>query len=245
MEATLLKALAKEPRDRFPSGAALVAALESANSHTMLPETVPQQTIPQRVSLLERPLPPLSAEANKPDPQADQKVEPTNTIAVKATPIPAQAATATTSTATATESITETPLIPTETASPIVTSLPTATPTSETPYHLLIATNGEDSLFVVNQSDEAFPVASLQLGDGNGAIQGVEWGVEFLEPGSCVTAWKDGGNPQPPAVNCHQVGERLTRDGSNRFWKNAFEVFYAGTPVSSCSQAQCVTEIVK
>jgi hypothetical protein len=118
VEAMLLKALAKEPQDRFPSGAALVTALESATSHTTLPETVPQQTIPQRVSLLERPLPPLSVGVNKPD-------------------------------------------------------------------------------------------------------------------------------PQPPAVNCHQVGERLTRDGSNRFWKNAFEVFYAGTPVSSCSQAQCVTEIVK
>ena len=292
VEALILKALAKEPQERFPSGAALVAALESAVSQPMQSETTPQHTIPQRVSLLERPLPPLPAAVSKPVPQVSQaelssaipepttppqpdlqqrkvlyaviavgvvlvfilllwavrglnnqdteesiagmststteagEAEPTNTMAAEVTPTPAQVANVITPTAPATA--TATPLIPTETPSPTVTLPPTATPTSETPYRLLIATNGEDSLFVVNQSDVAFPLAFLQLGDGNGAIQGIDWGMEFLEPGSCVTAWKDGGNPQPPSVDCQQVGERLIRDGSNRFWKDAFGVFMRG-----------------
>jgi hypothetical protein len=92
-------------------------------------------------------------------------------------------------------------------------------PAEEPPsYDLLIVKQGEDSLFVVNQSSQAFPLAPLSLGDDKGVINGSDWGVEQLESGACVTAWKDGGNPERPSVTCTEVGQHLTRDGEKRFW---------------------------
>jgi hypothetical protein len=110
---------------------------------------------------------------------------------------------------------------------------------------LLITANGEDSLFVVNQSGESFPLALLRLGNGRRAVQGTEWGVAQLEPGACVTAWKDGGNPQPPDVTCQQVGERLIRRGPERFWKDPFMVFYDDAEIGICDAAgACLIEII-
>lgn len=149
------------------------------------------------------------------------------------------------STATSLPSTAETPH-PTATPSPTETTpSPTDAPSSTT-YQLLIATNKEDSLFVVNQSAEAFPLDSLSLGKGNRFIEGTQWGIEQLAPGDCVTAWKDGGNPKLPDVECNQVGEQLIRKGPERFWKDQFEVFYEGDQIGECNPPeQCLVEIIK
>jgi serine/threonine protein kinase len=155
------------------------------------------------------------------------------------------APTAAESTATPLPPAAETPR-PTETPSPTETvPHPTDTP-SPAVYQLLIATHKEDSLFVVNQAGEAFPLDPLRLGSGDEAIQGTEWGLDQLAPGECVTAWKDGGNPKPPDVDCSQVGERVMRQRSDRFWKDQFDVFYDGEQVGACNPPEpCLVEITK
>lgn len=140
---------------------------------------------------------------------------------------------------------TSTPLPPaTETTSPTETARPPAETPTATAYRLLIATNKEDSLFVVNQGEASFPLGPLRLGRGNRTIQGTEWGIEQLASGACVTAWKDGGNPQPPEVDCRQVGEQVVRQGPDRFWRDRFDVFYDGEQVGVCNE-QCVIEITR
>lgn len=135
---------------------------------------------------------------------------------------------------------------PTDTPSPTETSSPPIDTQSPTGYQLLIATNKEDSLFVVNRSGEAFSIDLLRLGQGNKVIEGTEWGLGQLAPGACVTAWKDGGNPRPPDVDCNQVGDRVTRRGPDRFWKNQFDVFFEGEQVGVCNpQELCLIEITR
>jgi hypothetical protein len=113
-------------------------------------------------------------------------------------------------------------------------------------YRLLLAANDGDSLFVINQSDAPFPLAGLQLGDGRGAVEGAEWEVAFLPPGSCVTVWRESGNPRPPDVECEQIGERIERRGQDRFWQEAFSVFFEGEEVTECeSNDSCVVEIAR
>jgi len=111
------------------------------------------------------------------------------------------------------------------------------------PYELLIAKRGGDSLLVVNQGSLAFPLARLRLGEGDGAIHGAAWGVELLQPGQCVAASKDGGNPKLPDVDCEMQGARLTRDGPTRFWKSDFKVFYSQQEEFVCSSERRVITI--
>lgn len=143
---------------------------------------------------------------------------------------------------------------PPSTDTPRATSTPpeaptsTVTPTTEPPtpvgpasYDLLIAkggNKGEDSLFVVNLTTEAFPLASLRLGDDKGAINGVDWGIDRLENGACVTVWKNKGKPQPPEVTCPEAGERLTRGGKEVFWKETFDVYYSKELMGTCKKNQ-------
>lgn len=63
VEAVLLKALAKQPEDRYPTGKALAVALEDALRSKPVQQAPSRHTIPQRVALeLEaNPLPPLPA----------------------------------------------------------------------------------------------------------------------------------------------------------------------------------------
>ena len=112
-------------------------------------------------------------------------------------------------------------------------------------YTLLIATEKDDSLFVVNQSAEAFPLSLLSLGNGDTAINGTEWNLDLLAPGECVTAWKDSGKPKTPDVTCNEVGPRLTRKGEERFWKSSFAVSFRGELVITCEDATCLIEIVE
>ncbi len=133
----------------------------------------------------------------------------------------------------------------TATPTPMLTATPTATPALPAiVYSLLIATRDDDSLFVVNESPLDFPLGPLRLGDGRGAINGAEWKVDMLASGECVTAWQDSGNPKPPSgVSCRQVGERLTRSRSERFWRTRFNVYYSGELVGTCLPGRCSINI--
>jgi hypothetical protein len=110
-------------------------------------------------------------------------------------------------------------------------------------YLLLIAKNKDDSLFVVNQSSEDFPLSLLSLGEGKNAISGAEWQVDRLAPGECVSAWKDTGKPKAPDVTCTEVGSRLIRKNKERFWKSAFPVFFRGKQITQCRNDSCQIEI--
>ena len=203
----------------LPEGTSTVAANETANSPLDPTVTPLSEALPQSSGTVY--LPVITNEEEQPAPIAAASTA-TSSLPVTETPRP-----------------TETPF-PTETSPP-----PTDTP-SPAAYQLLIATNKEDSLFVVNHSEEAFPLDSLRLGQGNRIIEGTEWGVEQLAPGDCVTAWKDGGNPKQPDVDCGQVGEQLIRKGPERFWNSQFNVFYDGKQVGVCNPPeQCLVEIAK
>ena len=136
-------------------------------------------------------------------------------------------------------------LIPTTAVPTPVVVVPAATPSPQAVgYELLLVKRGEDSLFVINQTASyGLPLAPLQLGDGRGAISGTEWGLEMLDAGACVAAWKDGGHPRAPDVDCTPVGEHLTRRGGERFWKNHYDVFYNGVLVETCSSDDCLVRI--
>ncbi len=136
---------------------------------------------------------------------------------------------------------TDTPLIPTALTT---LSVPLPTATELTIYFLTVLTQGEDSLFVINASEKAFPLEPLRLGDSNGAISGTEWGIAMLESAACVAIWKDSGNPQSPSSTCNQVGQRVTRDGPNRFWKSSFNAYYNDRQVGTCNPGSCSLTII-
>lgn len=133
------------------------------------------------------------------------------------------------------------------TSAPATQTLPAATKGPVT-FDLLLVKHEDDSLFLVNQSKEDFPVGQLRLGDDSkDGVTGAEWGVEMLKSGECVTAWKNTGNPAPPDVRCSQVGQRVMRDGKRVFWKSTFNVYYAGKQVGACDKDRenCSIRIVK
>ncbi|HEX6302767.1 MAG TPA: protein kinase [Anaerolineales bacterium] len=156
-------------------------------------------------------------------------------------------------TRTPTNSQTQTPTrtltrTPTLTASPSATATHTNTPTI-TPawdFALVILTNGDDSLFVVNVGERDFPLEPLEIKNQRGEVTGDEWEVELLEKGECVAVWKDSGKPKPPKkLDCDQVGERLERDGEHKFWTSAYEVFYADELIETCTNFWEECEVTK
>ena len=165
---------------------------------------------------------------------------PTRTLAPLVTPTPKIATVTVTSTRTPVPTQTGTPTrtstpTPTTTPTPTRTTTPTATPTPVLPYELRIVGYREDSLFIVNQTATSFPLLPLRVGDGGGAIYGAEWGIMALEEGECVSAWKEEGNPKAPkGLDCEEVGEHLSRSGSDRFWNDPFKLYYAGALVATC-----------
>jgi serine/threonine protein kinase len=139
-----------------------------------------------------------------------------------------------------------TPLLAIPTAIPTTLILPTLPPTTPVQiYSLIVARHRDDSVFVINMSSSPLPLAPLRLGDtGEGAIEGSEWGLETLGSFQCVTAWKDNGNPRMPNVSCTQVGARITREGRDRFWKEAFNIYYGGNLVGACDADACPITII-
>jgi serine/threonine protein kinase len=145
--------------------------------------------------------------------------------------------------------------LPTLTPAPTLTAAPLSPPTaSRTPtisttenatgYGLLVARNGSESVFIINGTqDTAFPLELLRIGDGAGAISGSEWGIEFLQPGECVTVWRTGGNPQAPNVSCTPVGTRLTRSEADRFHVLALAFYFDDRLIATCRQERCFVRI--
>ncbi|HLF25203.1 MAG TPA: hypothetical protein VJG32_02610 [Anaerolineae bacterium] len=177
----------------------------------------------------------LAPTAATPAPGVTLSPSPTQFVPPTFTPSPTATETST-PTPTATDTLSPTPTL---TATP--TDMPTAEPVT---YNLLLAKRNDDGLFVVNQSASTFPIRRLRLGDGNGAINGEEWGSDALNSGECVTAWQSSSNPRPPeGIECRQVGERVTRSGQNRFWRSDFNIYYAGNPVGVCDRNRCPIEI--
>lgn len=134
-----------------------------------------------------------------------------------------------------------TPLPAIPTAIPTTLILPTLPPAAPVQtYNLIVARHRDDSVFVINMSSSPLPLTPLRLGDtGEGAIEGSEWELETLGSFQCVTAWKDSGNPRMPNVSCTQVGARITRQGRERFWKEAFNIYYGGNLVGACDADAC------
>jgi hypothetical protein len=106
-------------------------------------------------------------------------------------------------------------------------------------YLLQISTNGEDSLYLVNVGQTAVPLAALRFEVSQDSFDGSQWGVATLEPGNCVSLWKDRGNPQPPAVACNEVGSRVERPPNHIFWKQTFNIYYGGTLITTCPGEGC------
>jgi hypothetical protein len=133
--------------------------------------------------------------------------------------------------------------VPSPTLSPTQTLPLTAAPSPTPPqqfYRLLIATHGDESLFVINLSSEPFPVDLFVVGNRRGIILGPEWGIESLPPGTCVAAWKDKGNPKAPAdVDCERIGERLTRENKDRFWDDDFNIYFDKELIDECESQRC------
>jgi tRNA A-37 threonylcarbamoyl transferase component Bud32 len=119
---------------------------------------------------------------------------------------------------------------------------PTPTATLEPPpdivdeYRLLLVGLKDDHLVLINQGEIALPLNFLQMGNQKGQVTGAEWGLESLGPGQCVAIWKGEGKPKPlKGLDCELVGERLERSGPEKFWTEAFEVFYQGASVGRCA----------
>jgi serine/threonine protein kinase len=312
VEAVILKALAKEPEERYQSGAELADALDRAlqivpaETPATPRATAPRLSVLERVAveLADRPLPPIPAAIAVPAPQrAEAEAAPTPTtstsprkrwfvytslgiaaclflavllaavswlssgngkekvIGPTSTAGASIGVTENTATATATadnDVATKSPQARTPTSTPpqVKTSTPTPPqvktstpmPLYEEPvsYSLLIAKRGEESLFVVNQTTEAFPLALLRLSNERGQVSGTDWGVDSLAADACVAAWRDERDPKPPNdVNCDPAGERLAYSKENLLWKEAFNVYYGEQLVGICdkNQNECVVSI--
>ncbi len=287
LEAVILKALEKNPQDRYQTGAALAEALDQSlkarSSASLLAKrsTAPRQTIPQLVALKlgGQPLPPIPVAVATSPPVAESKsAEPiaapanrrplifTGTliglgllllafacVALLALPsfmnrfgqrgvippeqngtlLPGVAESATLSSVLLPEAtLTFTPAL-------ILPAL-TATPAS---YQLLIVRAGDgNSIVVFNQSADVFPLNLLQLGKGNSALSGASWGVDNLNSGECVGAWKAGEAQQVPGgINCHLVGNQRELKKKDLLGDGAFAVYYNGKQVGTCdrNQNQC------
>jgi serine/threonine protein kinase len=128
------------------------------------------------------------------------------------------------------------------TGTPTATPTPTGTPLAD--FHIFIARNKDDSLYIFNIGQDDLRLEFLQLGLGEGRIEGEEWQVDLLETGQCVTVWKEEGNPEPPKnIECEIVGERLKRSSPERFWKDEFKVFYKEELVGSCKPNKNICEL--
>lgn len=304
LEGVILKAISKEPGDRFSSGAELAGALEEALRTTSATstQTLAHATIAQRVALdldaysllppsFEEPQLPvdlqtetaysgtaaparprrawplligctllgvagllalviggtsLLRQANQApsQPPAVQlsQLTPDISQAPSSTPVSLSAA--------QTPSL-EVTRISEETATPVPPS-PTQTPVPDTPtlepvtYTLQLAKRGDESFFVVNQSPAGLLLAPLKIGNNKGSVVGAEWEWEFLAPGECVTIWgKDDRDAKAPeGVTCTQAGKPLKRQGKQRFWEEAFQVYYDNRQVGECAKKEniCVVD---
>jgi serine/threonine protein kinase len=105
-------------------------------------------------------------------------------------------------------------------------------------YDLLIASRGEDSMLIINQGDTNFPLAALSLSNNRGEISGGALGSAQLQPGQCITFLKDKGKPKLPDESCNSI-LNLSLDSRAIFWKDEFDISFAGMRVASCDDDRC------
>jgi hypothetical protein len=140
-----------------------------------------------------------------------------------------------TPTSTATETIYATENVITSwTPTPSPTATQTATVIISDNFNILISTNKDDSLVVINDGKEYFMLSPLKLGNGSDVIKGTEWLVNELLPGECVVAVKDTGRPKLPKNKCDEIGERIFRSQGARFWGDSFKVYYNEIEIGTC-----------
>jgi len=130
------------------------------------------------------------------------------------------------------------------TPAPII-PVPTETAAS---YQVLIVRAGDgNSIVLLNQSADVFPLTPLQLGKGNGALSGASWGVDNLAKGECVGAWKAGeAHSVPGGLNCQLVGNQRELKKKDLLGDAAFLVYYDGKQVGQCdkNQDQCLIKFI-
>ena len=123
--------------------------------------------------------------------------------------------------------------VPAEGVAPISTS-----------FQLMIATEKDDSMVIINTGNTALFLPPLNLREGKKTILASDWGVEILQPGECIIAMKDTGNPKLPDVECTEVGERQYLGPGARIWDKDFEVYYGSVQVDECDKDDDNCEVV-
>ncbi len=135
-------------------------------------------------------------------------------------------------------------LIPTPNATATSVTVQTQPPSAQVTYELIFVGHKDDSLFVVNQGTQKFPLAPLEFRNKVDEFYGEEWEVDFLESGECVTLWKKEGRPKAPKdIECDQVGQHLERSASDKFWSERFEIYYQTKKIGSCKTGKKVCSI--
>lgn len=294
LEAVILKALAKEPEERYPSGAALAQALGQALRGRATILAVPRATIPARVALelRGRQLPPLPASVAPPAShpvdrmpsggQASASVSPARPVrnqpvsyfvagmgiglillvlcglamigstfmnspggqnrqATDQGAMTEALESVSQASSTAVSSNTPPPFIPPASPTSRRSDTPLPQPTATAIVYDLLVVKGADesSLVLVNRTTAAFPLGPLHFESKESALTGTAWGIEQIESGKCVTAWKSNKNHKlPDGLACEVVGAQLVREGRDRFWKETFEVYYNEQPIITCRKEQ-------
>jgi serine/threonine protein kinase len=111
-------------------------------------------------------------------------------------------------------------------------------------YNLRFYKEGKESVVMVNQAEEVFPLTELRLGNERDLIEGKNWGVTTLPPGACVVVWRGGGDEDHLKISkdadCDRVGDLLTSD--SKFWEHTFTVYYNESQLGTCEKKdkQCV-----
>lgn len=288
VEAVIIKALAKEPGDRYPSGVELSAALD----HSLkigpppIPVAPPAATPPETPAEIHphpRPLPRIpAAVAAQPAPVLVEKTEsleqqPVPPVSrkpwmyigatlgaialvvlllcitlVMLQPLMNRLNRVPTANTISNPNVTTQPIIlqttQTATRAKVPVKKPTPSATAAQNYQLQIVRGaGGESLFVINLSENSFPLAGLRLQEGKKILTGAMWGVDHLEKNQCVGIWKSEGHVPPmpsEAGQCQMVGtlqikkKDLPGDG-------ILSIAYNGKAVGTCNkgQPQCIIQI--
>jgi serine/threonine protein kinase len=138
----------------------------------------------------------------------------------------------------------------TEQAPTPTTSPPSPTSVTSPSYNLHFYKEGKESVVMVNQAEDAFPLTELSLGNERAMIAGADWGITTLPPGACVGVWQSEGDKEEDDdddedddersfkiskdADCDLVGERLVSD--SKFWEHTFTVYYNESELGACEK---------
>lgn len=228
IEAVILKSLAKAPSERYPNGAALVAALEAAlrtgAMREEIPSTISHLTMPMRVQLqadsrqpvtpseplVEVPELPTATQEAPPPPLPHNEPARPQIVAAPKKPrslLPVFAGIGVlgiifTSLLCITGVLASARLIGRLTTRQAAVGSPAApavgTQASAGQYNLHLIKSGDNSLILMNEGVNDFSLASLQLGNTPSRVYGEDWGVVTLKPGECVSVWKNSSQAKLP-----------------------------------------------